>query len=86
MRTRDGVGAPLTDTEIAAFDADPACPLRERFPEEPRTVPHRISAFVARRRNRSERSCCDSRPKTLLAAAPSTGGGASAPPVPHFLL
>ncbi|GAA0824930.1 hypothetical protein ACFQVD_09495 [Streptosporangium amethystogenes subsp. fukuiense] len=29
MRTRDGVGAPLTDTEIAAFDADPACPLRE---------------------------------------------------------
>lgn len=51
MRTCDGVGAPLTDTEIAAFDADPARPLRERFPEEPRTVPHRISAFVARRRN-----------------------------------
>ncbi|MEV4382304.1 hypothetical protein [Streptosporangium sp. NPDC049644] len=85
MRTC-GVGASLTDTEVAAFDADPARPLRELLPEEPRTVPSRISAFVARRRNRSARSCCDSRPKALLAAVPNTGGGASAPPMPHFLL
>jgi hypothetical protein len=48
MRSRNGVGATLTDTGVAAFDADLARLLRERFPEEPLMVPHRISALVAR--------------------------------------
>ncbi|WP_336215852.1 hypothetical protein [Nonomuraea sp. LPB2021202275-12-8] len=44
MRTCNGVGATLTDTEVAAFDADLARLLRERFPR----TPHRISSLVAR--------------------------------------
>ncbi|WP_248960275.1 hypothetical protein [Sphaerisporangium perillae] len=47
IRTCNGVGATLTDTEVAAFDADPRL-LCERFREESLMVPHRISALVAR--------------------------------------
>jgi SAM-dependent methyltransferase len=48
MRSSNGVGGSLTDTEVAAFDADLARLLRERFPEQPLVVPHRIWAMVAR--------------------------------------
>jgi SAM-dependent methyltransferase len=48
MRTSNGVGASLSDSDVAAFDADLARLLRERFPEEPLTVPHRVWALVAR--------------------------------------
>ncbi|MPZ85261.1 MAG: methyltransferase domain-containing protein [Actinophytocola sp.] len=49
MRSSNGVGASLPPAEVAAFDADLARLLRERFPQEPLMVPHRISALVARR-------------------------------------
>jgi SAM-dependent methyltransferase len=46
MRTCNGVGATLPDDAVAAYDADLAAALRERFPE-PLAVPHRIWALVA---------------------------------------
>ena len=49
MRSSNGVGASLTEAEVAAFDADLARLLRERFPAEPLVVPHRIWAVIARR-------------------------------------
>lgn len=48
MRSCNGVGASLPDKEVAAFDADLARLLRERFREEPMMVPHRIWALVGR--------------------------------------
>lgn len=48
MRTCNGVGASLPEAGVAAFDADLARLLRERFPQEPLLVPHWISALVAR--------------------------------------
>jgi SAM-dependent methyltransferase len=50
MRSSNGVGASLSDAEVAAFDAELARLLRERFPEEPLVVPHRVWALVARLR------------------------------------
>ena len=47
MRTCNGVGASLPEAGIAAFDADLARLLAERFPHEPLMVPHRISALIA---------------------------------------
>ena len=52
MRSSNGVGASLPDAGVAAFDADLSALLRERFPEEPLMVPHRIWALIARRRRR----------------------------------
>jgi SAM-dependent methyltransferase len=49
MRTCNGVGASLPQAGIAAYDADLARLLAERFPQEPLMVPHEISALVARR-------------------------------------
>jgi SAM-dependent methyltransferase len=49
MRSSNGVGATLSADKVAAFDADLAGLLRERFPHEPLTVPHRIWALIARR-------------------------------------
>jgi SAM-dependent methyltransferase len=49
MRSSNGVGASLSSAEVAAFDADLARLLRERFPKEPLLVPHRIWALVGRR-------------------------------------
>jgi len=46
MRSCNGVGARLPAAEVAAYDADLAAVLRERFPE-PLVVPHRIWALVA---------------------------------------
>ncbi len=48
MRSSNGVGASLPDEAVAAFDADLARLLRERFGEEPLPVPHRVFAVVAR--------------------------------------
>ncbi|GHJ36431.1 class I SAM-dependent methyltransferase [Streptomyces sp. TS71-3] len=49
MRSCNGVGATLSDAGVAAYDAELARVLAERFPEDPFTVPHRIWALVARR-------------------------------------
>jgi SAM-dependent methyltransferase len=49
MRSSNGVGGSLSEAEVAAFDADLARLLAERFPQEPLLVPHRIWALVARR-------------------------------------
>ncbi|GGL13915.1 methyltransferase type 11 [Sphaerisporangium melleum] len=49
MRSCNGVGATLPEAEVAAFDADLARVLRERFPEEPLMIPHRVWAMIARR-------------------------------------
>jgi SAM-dependent methyltransferase len=48
MRSSNGVGGSLTQERVAAFDADLAAQLRERFPHEPLLVPHRIWGIVAR--------------------------------------
>jgi SAM-dependent methyltransferase len=48
MRSASGVGASLPPEKVAAFDADLAAVLRERFPE-PLRVPHRIAAIIGRR-------------------------------------
>jgi SAM-dependent methyltransferase len=48
MRSSNGVAASLPAAAVAAFDADLARLLRERFPAEPLEVPHRIRALVAR--------------------------------------
>ncbi|MBB4909507.1 class I SAM-dependent methyltransferase [Actinophytocola algeriensis] len=48
MRSSNGVGASLPGEAVAAFDADLARLLRERFDEEPLPVPHRVFAMVAR--------------------------------------
>lgn len=47
MRSSNGVGASLPAGAVAAFDADLAALLRERFPGEPLRVPHRVFAMVA---------------------------------------
>jgi SAM-dependent methyltransferase len=48
MRSSNGVGTALPADRVAAFDADLARVLRERFPEEPLRVPHRVFALVVR--------------------------------------
>lgn len=55
MRTCNGVGASLPEAGVAAFDADLARLLRERFPQEPLMVPHRIWALLGRRDDRAAR-------------------------------
>jgi SAM-dependent methyltransferase len=51
MRSSNGVGASLPEADVAAFDADLARLLAERFPQEPLMIPHRIRALVARLRH-----------------------------------
>lgn len=48
MRSSNGVAASLPPDAVAAFDAELADLLRDRFPREPLLVPHRIRALVAR--------------------------------------
>lgn len=48
MRSSNGVGATLSAAEVAAFDADLARLLRDRFPADPLPVPHRVFAMIAR--------------------------------------
>ncbi|NGY65150.1 methyltransferase domain-containing protein [Lentzea sp. NEAU-D13] len=45
---RTGVAASLPAAAVAAFDSDLARLLRQRFPQEPLTVPHRFWGLVAR--------------------------------------
>ncbi len=47
MRSSNGVGASLPADRVAAFDEDLARLLRDRFPEDPMPVPHRVFAMVA---------------------------------------
>jgi ubiquinone/menaquinone biosynthesis C-methylase UbiE len=47
MRSSNGVGGSLPAEQVAAFDADLAKLLLERFPKEPLSVPHRIWGIVA---------------------------------------
>jgi hypothetical protein len=48
IRASAGVGASLSPDLVAAFDADLAALLRERFPGSPLQVPHRVFAITAR--------------------------------------
>ncbi len=48
MRSSNGIAASLPAAAVAAFDVDLARRLRERFPQEPLTVPHRIWGLVGR--------------------------------------
>ena len=50
MRSSNGVGATLSAGRVAAFDDDLARLLREKFPEDPLPVPHRVFAMIARAR------------------------------------
>ncbi len=49
VRACAGVAASLGPDAVAAFDAEHARMLSERFPAEPLAVPHRLWALVARR-------------------------------------
>lgn len=49
MRTCNGVGGHHPPEIVARFDADLAAMLRHEFPEEPMSVPHRVSLVVARK-------------------------------------
>ena len=48
VRASSGVAASLQPDQVAAFDADLAGLLAERFPEDPLAVPHRVFAMVGR--------------------------------------
>lgn len=49
IRASAGVAATLSQEAVAAFDAEHAAMLRERFPADPLAVPHRVWALVARK-------------------------------------
>ena len=49
MRTCNGVGASLPPEKVAAFDRELAELLRERWPQEPLQIEHRVWIVVARR-------------------------------------
>jgi SAM-dependent methyltransferase len=48
IRASAGVAASLDPDAVAAFDAEHAAVLAERFPADPLAVPHRVWALVAR--------------------------------------
>lgn len=48
IRASAGVGASLSPDQVAAFDAEHAALLAERFPVDPLQVPHRVFAAIAR--------------------------------------
>jgi SAM-dependent methyltransferase len=48
IRASAGVGGQLTPDQVAAFDAELAAILRERFPDDPIGVHHRTWATIAR--------------------------------------
>ena len=48
IRASAGVGVALDDAAVAAFDAEHAALLAERFPGEELAVPHRVYAIVCR--------------------------------------
>ena len=48
VRASAGVGGSLPEDEVRAFDAALVALLRERFPDDPLAVPHRVFTVVAR--------------------------------------
>ena len=46
IRASAGVAASLTTDEVKRFDSDLDDLLRDRFPQDPLTVPHRVFAVV----------------------------------------
>jgi SAM-dependent methyltransferase len=46
IRASAGIGASLSRERIEAFDAEHAAMLRERYPEDPMRVPHRVFAAI----------------------------------------
>ncbi len=48
IRASAGVAAVLSQDRVEAFDRDLAALLRERFPEDPLPIPHRVFALIAR--------------------------------------
>ena len=48
IRASAGVGATLAPQAVDAFDTDLARVLRERFPQQPLQIPHRVWAVVGR--------------------------------------
>jgi SAM-dependent methyltransferase len=46
IRASAGIGASLSPERIAAFDAEHAAMLRERWPKDPMLVPHRVFAAI----------------------------------------
>jgi SAM-dependent methyltransferase len=46
IRASAGVGASLSPEQVARFDTELETLLRERFPEDPQSVPHRVFAVV----------------------------------------
>ena len=49
IRASAGVGAALPPDRVAAFDIDHRRILRERFPDEPLQIPHRVFAVFGRK-------------------------------------
>src|SRR5438067_1726011 len=45
-RASAGVGASLSPEKVAVFDAELATLLRERYPQDPLAIPHRVFAIV----------------------------------------
>lgn len=50
IRASAGIAASLPPDDVERFDRAHAALLAARFPDEPMAVPHRLSAFAARRR------------------------------------
>lgn len=48
VRASAGVGASMAPDRVARFDAELATLLRDRFPEEPLELPHRVFAVIGR--------------------------------------
>jgi hypothetical protein len=46
IRASSGVGAKLSESEVEAFDRALAALLRDRFPDDPLTIPHRVWAVI----------------------------------------
>ena len=49
IRASAGVGASLSDEKVADFDAELATILREKFPDDPLQIPHRVWALIGRK-------------------------------------
>lgn len=49
IRASAGVAATLSPERVEVFDQEHAAMLRERFPEEPLSVPHRVFALIGQR-------------------------------------
>jgi SAM-dependent methyltransferase len=61
IRASAGVGGTLKPEQVAAFDAELAKILRERFPDDPMGVHHRTFALICRAGPQKVRTATDSR-------------------------